>query len=86
MNIMKTVSTLFFILIGAIALANNKIDVKVEVIEMGVVLDRGIDASKDTSPIETSTSDSIARIYRIPNSRVKKALTFRPEFHRTKLA
>ena len=85
MSIMKTVSTLILILIGAMALANNEIDVKVDPIKMGVVLDLGTDSFKNTQEIKTRTANDITRLYRIPNSRVKKALTFTTEFHRSKL-
>lgn len=83
---MKTISTLIIILIGAMALANNEIDVKVDTIKMGIVLDFGIDSFNATSPIKTSTANGITRLYRIPNARVKRALTFTTVSHRSKLA
>ncbi|WP_149275278.1 hypothetical protein [Pareuzebyella sediminis] len=82
---MKPLSTLIFILIGAMALANNEINVKVDAIKMGVVLDLGMDSFKDTPEIKNCTTNGITRLYRVPNSRVKKALTFTTEFHRPKL-
>lgn len=74
---MKAISTLFFVLtFGAMALANTENDVKINSIEMVVVLDSGTDVANGTSQITVGTENGIARLYKLQNSRVKKALAF----------
>jgi len=86
MKSMKATTTLFFILIfEAIALANSSAHVEVENIEVGVILGSGDDAFKPTSEIEAATDKSLGRLYKIKNSRIKKALTFEPKDYSSKL-
>lgn len=74
---MKTISTLFFALtFGAVALANTETDVKINSIEMGVVLDSGTNGINAASQTAVGTENGLARLYKSQNARVKKALTF----------
>ncbi len=73
---MKTLVTLIFVLfISFTAQAqNNTAEVKVETIEMSIV-------------VETAEKEvKLARLYRRSNSRVKKALSFTTKRNRAKLA
>ena len=62
---MKTIVTLIFVLfIGVAAKAqDSKVDTKVETIEMSIVT-------------STTNENTVARLYKNKNSRVKKALSF----------
>lgn len=74
---MKAVLILIFVLIsGAMALANTETDVKIDGIEMGVVLVSGTDGSGVASQAAIGTENGIARLYKFQNARVKKALAF----------
>ena len=74
---MKAVLTLFFVFIfGATALANLKMDVKVDNNKMGFVLDDGSNNIKVASQIEFSADKRVVRLYRLQNARVTKALEF----------
>ncbi|MBT8298055.1 MAG: hypothetical protein KJO52_06945 [Maribacter sp.] len=72
---MKTILTLIFVLtIGAAAQAQDaKVDVKVETIEMSIVT-------------TTTNENTVARLYKFKNSRVKKALSFTTKRNKSKLA
>jgi len=83
---MKSIAILIFILIfGASALANTESHAKVNVIEMGVVLDNGGDSASRRSQIEVGTKNGVARLYKFKNSRVKKALAFATKHSQSKL-
>ena len=86
---MKALITLSLVIIfGATAIAqtNDTNDVKVETIEMGIVLDLGSDVSIDLETVETEEGNQVARVYRNKNSRVKKAISFTTKKDRPKLA
>ncbi len=74
---MKAISTLCFVLtFGAMALANTETDVKINSIEMGVVLGSGTDGLNGASQTAVGTENDLARLYKFQNARVKKALAF----------
>ncbi len=74
---MKAILTLFFVLtFGATALANMETDVKIDSVEMGVVLGSGTGGIGDASQIAIDTENGVARLYKFQNARVKKALSF----------
>ena len=86
---MKAIITLVLVIIfGATALAktNDTHDIKVETIEMGIVLDTGADATDDFEEVEISEENEVARVYKRKNSRVKKAISFTTKRNRAKLA
>ncbi|QLG46362.1 hypothetical protein [Costertonia aggregata] len=85
---MKAVLTLLFVLtFGVTALANtNKTAVvKVETVQMNVVLDTAAE-TVSAYEINTNTANSVARLYKFKNSRVKKALAFTTKRNMAKLA
>ena len=85
---MKAIITLVLvILFGATAMANTNDthDIKVETIEMGIVLDTGAAASIDFEEVEISEANEVARVYKRKNSRVKKAISFTTKRDRAKL-
>ena len=70
-QVMKTILTLIFVLtIGVTAQAQ---DVKVETVEMSIVT-------------STTNENTVARLYKFKNSRVKKALSFTTKRNKAKLA
>ena len=75
---MKAIVTIIFILfIGLAAQAQNKTEeVKVETVKTEIVVVTQI----------TQEDNAIARLYRRPNSRIKKALNFTTKRNRAKLA
>lgn len=75
---MKSILTLLIVLLfGAMAMAQNtQTDVKVESIEMGVVLDGSLTVSIATLQSSQPIQDQVARLYKFRNARVKKALSF----------
>jgi hypothetical protein len=75
---MKAIVTIIFILfIGLTAQAQNQVqEVKVETVKTEIV----------TATQITQDNNAIARLYRRPNSRVKKALNFTTKRNRAKLA
>lgn len=86
---MKAIVTLVLVIIfGATALANTNDthDIKVETIEMGIVLDTGADVSIDLEEVKVSEENKVARVYKRKNSRVKKAISFTTKRNRAKLA
>lgn len=85
---MKAILTLILVLLfGATALAQNTAtDVKVEVSQMGIVLDGSIDAPVFNNEITTAKENTVARLYKFKNSRVKKALSFSTKKNTPKLA
>ena len=72
---MKTILTLIFVLtIGVTAQAQDaKVDVKVETITKTIVT-------------PTTNENTVARLYKFKNSRVKKALSFTTKRNKAKLA
>jgi len=88
MNIMKSVLTLILVLFfGAVAIAqNSESNDKVDTIKMDVVLVTSTPAAIVFEKIAVSNEQSVARLYRYPNSRVKKALSFKTRKDRPKLA
>lgn len=85
---MKSILTLLIVLLfGAMAVAQNtQTDVKVESIEMGVVLDGSFTISIATFQSSQPVQDQVARLYKFRNARVKKALSFRTKKTKAKLA
>jgi len=74
-QVMKTILTILFVLtIGVTAQAQDaKVDVKVETVEMTIVT-------------STTNGNTVARLYKFKNSRVKKALTFTTKRNKAKMA
>ena len=72
---MKTILTLIFVLtIGVTAQAQDaKADVKVETVEMNIVT-------------SNTNENTVARLYKFQNARVKKALSFTTKRNKAKLA
>ncbi|MBD0851054.1 hypothetical protein [Maribacter arenosus] len=72
---MKTIFTLLFVLtIGVTAQAQDtKSDIKVETVEMTIVT-------------STVNENSVARLYKFKNSKIKKALSFTTKRNKAKLA
>ncbi len=72
---MKTIFTLLFVLtIGVTAQAQDtKSDTKVETVEMTIVA-------------STANENSVARLYKFKNSKIKKALSFTTKRNKAKLA
>ncbi|MDE3743246.1 hypothetical protein [Maribacter polysaccharolyticus] len=72
---MKTILTLIFVLtIGVTAQAQDaKADIKVETIEM-------------TNITSSTNGNTVARLYKFKNSRVKKALSFTTKRNKAKMA
>jgi len=75
---MKAILTLLFVLFfGLTAFAQNtNTNDTVEPIEMGVILDSGVITTNATKEVKITTEESVARLYKFKNSRVKKALAF----------
>ena len=78
---MKTLATIFFIIfIGTAAQAqNNTTDVKVETVEMTI-------ATETTYELNVATKTEVARLYRLKNARVTKALSFTTKRSKAKMA
>ena len=86
---MKAILTLSLVIIfGATALANTNDthDIKVETIEMGIVLDSGVDATIDFEEIKIAKENEVVRVYKRKNARVTKAILFTTKRNRAKLA
>jgi len=85
---MKAILTLLFVLIfGAIALAQNvENHDKIQSLKMGVVLVDSIDRTISEKEMAAQTENSITRLYRYKNSRVKKELAFATKKNKAKLA
>jgi hypothetical protein len=85
---MKAIITIILVLLfGAAALAQNTpADVKVEVSQMDIVLDSSSDAVIIYNEITPAKENTVARLYRFKNSRVKKALAFTTKRNKAKLA
>jgi len=79
---MKTLVTLIFVLfIGMAAQAQDTTsEVKVVTLEMGIVTEIVVEETAKESTTE------VARLYRRPNAKVKKALSFTTKRNRAKLA
>ncbi len=79
---MKTVSTfIFFIIIGATAMAQSPSkEVKVETLTYEIVIDIKIEKA---TAVKTNT---VARVYKFKNTRVKKELTFTTKRNKAKIA
>lgn len=83
---MKAISTLILVLIfGAMALANTENDVKIDSIEMGVVLGSGTDSIGGAPQIAVGAENRVARLYKFQNARIKKALAFDTKRTKAKL-
>ncbi len=80
---MKSILTIVFVIfLGVFAQAqNNTAEVKVEVVEMNVVLVNEI----ATDTVKENTLE-VVRLYRRANSQVKKALSFYTKRNRSKMA
>jgi hypothetical protein len=78
---MKTLATIFFIIfIGTAAQAQNATeDVKVETVEMTI-------ATETTNELKVATKTQVARLYRLNNARVTKALSFTTKRSKAKMA
>jgi hypothetical protein len=85
---MKAILTILFILfLGLTAQAQNiENNDTVEPLKMGIVLDSGIDTSNDYREVEITTEESVVRLYKFKNSRVKKALAFTTKKDKPKLS
>jgi len=86
---MKAIITLALVIFfGATALANTNDThvIKVETIEMGIVLDSGVDTTIDFEEVEASKEKEVVRVYRNKNARVLKAISFTTKNNRAKLA
>ena len=85
---MKAIITLILVLLfGTAAMAQNTAtDVKVEVSQMGIVLDSSIDVPVLNNEITAAKENTVARLYKFKNSRVKKALSFSTKKNNPKLA
>jgi uncharacterized protein YgiM (DUF1202 family) len=72
---MKTIVTLIFVLFIGVAVQaqDSNVDTKVETIEMSIVT-------------STTKENTVARLYKNKNSRVKKALSFTTKRNKAKLA
>lgn len=72
---MKTILTLIFVLtIGMTAQAQDaKVDIKVETVQKAIVT-------------STSNGNTVARLFKFKNSRVKKALSFSTKRNKAKMA
>lgn len=84
---MKTIATLIFVLfIGVTAQAQNASgEVKVETIEMAIVVPTAMEDTRvENKAVENKVE--VARLYKRPNSRVKKALKFTTKRDRPKMA
>ncbi len=80
--IITIIAVVFF---STFAFAQNaKTEIKVDAIEMGVVLTD--DVSENTFKVEINNDKETARLYKFKNSRVKKALVFTTKRNRVKLA
>ena len=83
---MKAIITLIFVLtLGTTAIANSKTDIKIDGIEMGVVLVDGAIGIDDAPEIEVSSDKQIARLYKFQNARITKALEFATKKTKPKL-
>jgi hypothetical protein len=85
---MKTVLTCFFILlINAATIAQHtKNHDKVHTVQMDVVLVTSLHVSISLEKVRMETENTLVRLYRYHNSRVKKALSFKTKKDRPKLA
>ena len=85
---MKAFSTLVLILLfGAVALAQKTTHYgKVETFQMDIVLDASLPVSHNSGQIEAAKEDTVARLYKFKNTRVKKALAFSTKKSKPKLA
>lgn len=88
MNIMKAVLTLVLVLfLGVVATAQNfKSNDKVDSIKMDIVLVTGNDIDITFEKVTITSEESVVRLYRYKNSRVKSALAFRTKKDSTKMA
>lgn len=86
---MKAIFTLIFILFfGLTAFSQNTYtNDTMEPIKMDVVLVDGFDSVSDSKEVKkTASEESVARLYKFKNSRVKKALAFTTKKDRPKLS
>ncbi len=88
MIVMKTVLAfflVFFLNAAAVAQHTKKHD-KIDTIQMDVVLVTGLPGAFTFKKMGMEKGNGIARLYRYPNSRVKKALSFKTIKDTPKLA
>ena len=85
---MKAIITLILVLLfGAVALAHNSpADVKVEVFQMGIVLDGSSADPVPTDQITAAKENPVARLYKFKNSRIKNVLAFTTKRNKAKRA
>lgn len=85
---MKTLLTIFLLVFlnAATVAQHTKFNDKVSITQMGVVLVSSLSVSISLEKAGTETENSVARLYRYQNSRVKKALSFRTKKDSPKLA
>lgn len=85
---MKAVLTVFLLLfLNAAAVAQHaKTNDKVSTTQMDVVLVTGLPVFISMEKVGMETQNSVVRLYRYQNSRVKKALSFKTKKDRPKLA
>lgn len=83
---MKAIITIILVVFfGTFAFAQDaKTEVKVDTIEMGVVLTENV--SEVSIEIEINNDKETARLYKFKNSRVKKALVFATKRNASKFA
>ena len=85
---MKAIITLILVLLfGAVALAHNSpADVKVEVFQMGIVLDGSTADTVPYNQITPAKENPVARLYKFKNSRIKNVLAFTTKRNKAKRA
>lgn len=85
---MKAILTVFVILLinAATVAQHTQNHDQVDAIEMDVVLVYSLPVSNGMEKTKMDTVDSLVRLYRHQNSRVKKALSFKTRKDRPKLA
>lgn len=88
MYIMKSIITLVLVLFFAVmAMAQTqKNHDKVYTTQMDIVLVVSLPISLDMEKVGFTKKNSVARLYRYQNSRIKKALSFKTKKDRPKLA
>lgn len=84
---MKAILTLLFVLFIGVATQaqNNTKEVKVETIEMSIVIDT-ITKEVTFEKVTLESETEVARLYKFKNSRIKKALKFSTKRNKAKMA
>ena len=85
---MKTIVTLALILLtaGSTLAQNPNTNVKVDLIEMGIVMVDSLDSIEHKKDVTISNENKVARLYRYKNSRVTKELFFITKKDKPKMA